>query len=275
MQTIGERLEEARKKRGLALRDISETTKIRTEYLRAMEENSMDIPLPEIYRRGFLKSYARFLKLDAEGIAQEYDDLRAKGQISKASREPVRKTLGTFSLTGHDPNLRAAQSRVDMTHESDHADAAPAHGTLPFSQQQIIKAIYIAGGFAAIALLIWIISSVFSGKQDPATPTDSQVQDYKDSIEIKALRDATYKITFYDEDGLRSARPVESGVIIGNNIKKIPFTGYIELEIGRAADVHLRIKSMGQGYFTVTSSFIRPSGDSKPIPLPKAIPSTR
>lgn len=275
MQTIGERLEEARKKRGLALRDISEATKIRTEYLRAMEENSMDIPLPEIYRRGFLKSYARFLKLDADGLAQEYDDLRAKGQISKASREPVRKTLGTFSLTGHDPNLRAVQGRMDMTHEPDHADTAPAHGHLPFSQQQIIKAIYIAGGFVAIALLVWIISSVFSGKQDPATPTISMGQDYKDALEIKALRDTTYTVTFYNEDGTPSARPTETGAVFANNTRTIPFTGYIELQLTRATEVHLRIKSMGQGYFTVTHTFIRPSGDSKPIPLPKAIPSAR
>ena len=36
MQTIGERLEEARKKRGLSLREAAEATKIRGDYLQKL-----------------------------------------------------------------------------------------------------------------------------------------------------------------------------------------------------------------------------------------------
>ncbi|MEX0330519.1 MAG: RodZ domain-containing protein [Puniceicoccaceae bacterium] len=70
---IGERLEEGRKRKGVSIREAAEATKIRGDYLLAMEDNSFDIPLPQIYVRGFLKNYARYLKLDPNKILTDYD----------------------------------------------------------------------------------------------------------------------------------------------------------------------------------------------------------
>lgn len=72
-QTIGESLEEARKRRGISLREAAEATKIRSDYLLSLENNAQDIDLPEVYRRGFLRIYAKYLKLDPEKILTDYD----------------------------------------------------------------------------------------------------------------------------------------------------------------------------------------------------------
>lgn len=72
MQTIGERLEEARKRKGISLREAAEATKIRSDFLSSIEQNKFDFDLPEIYKRGFLKNYARYLKLDVEKILTDY-----------------------------------------------------------------------------------------------------------------------------------------------------------------------------------------------------------
>ena len=61
MQTIGERLEEARKRKGISIREAAEATKIRGDYLHKYESNQFDIKLPEIYVRGFLRTYANYL----------------------------------------------------------------------------------------------------------------------------------------------------------------------------------------------------------------------
>lgn len=73
MQSIGERLEEARKRKGISLREAAEGTKIRSDFLGYIEQNKMDFDLPEIYKRGFLKNYARYLKLDVEKIMTDYN----------------------------------------------------------------------------------------------------------------------------------------------------------------------------------------------------------
>jgi transcriptional regulator with XRE-family HTH domain len=73
MQTIGERLEEARKRKGISLREAAEATKIRGDFLASIEDNKFDFDLPDIYKRGFLKIYARYLKLDVEKILTDYN----------------------------------------------------------------------------------------------------------------------------------------------------------------------------------------------------------
>ena len=73
MQTIGERLEEARKRKGISLREAAEITKIRSDFLGYLEQNKFDFDLPEIYRRGFIKNYARYLKLDPEKLLTDYN----------------------------------------------------------------------------------------------------------------------------------------------------------------------------------------------------------
>ncbi len=82
---IGERLEEARKRKGVSIREVAEATKIRGDYLLAMEDNSFEIPLPDIYIRGFLKNYARFLQLDTSKVMTDYE----AHVLGKANRPPV------------------------------------------------------------------------------------------------------------------------------------------------------------------------------------------
>lgn len=73
MQSIGQRLEEARNSKGISLREAAEATKIRSDFLGYFEQNKFEYDLPQIYRRGFLKNYARFLQLDPEKIITDYD----------------------------------------------------------------------------------------------------------------------------------------------------------------------------------------------------------
>ncbi|MBE2212314.1 MAG: helix-turn-helix domain-containing protein, partial [Opitutaceae bacterium] len=73
MQSIGERLEEARKRRGISVREASEATKIRGDFLLSFENNQFDVGLPEIYVRGFLRNYGSFLKIDSEKLATDYN----------------------------------------------------------------------------------------------------------------------------------------------------------------------------------------------------------
>jgi len=72
MQTIGERLEDARKKRGISIREAAEATKIRGEYLQKFEGNQFEIGLTDIYTRGFLRGYSNFLRLPTDRLLSDY-----------------------------------------------------------------------------------------------------------------------------------------------------------------------------------------------------------
>lgn len=69
---VGHALREARIRRGIELSEVEQVTKIRTSYLRAMEEERWELLPGAPYVRGFLSTYARFLGLDGEALVEEY-----------------------------------------------------------------------------------------------------------------------------------------------------------------------------------------------------------
>lgn len=88
MSTIGERLSEARKNFGIDLRSAAEATKIRSDFLAALEENKPDrISLADVYKVGFLRIYAKYLKLDADRLVAEFRTaLSFQGTPARGSR---------------------------------------------------------------------------------------------------------------------------------------------------------------------------------------------
>jgi len=69
---IGDRLREARENKDLTLEQAQEGTRIRRAFLQALEEERFDQLPADVYARGFLRNYARFLGLDPEPLLKAY-----------------------------------------------------------------------------------------------------------------------------------------------------------------------------------------------------------
>lgn len=69
---IGAELTAARERAGLDLATVAERTKIRSRYLEALEAERWDELPSRAYGKGFLRTYAELLGLDAETMADEY-----------------------------------------------------------------------------------------------------------------------------------------------------------------------------------------------------------
>jgi cytoskeleton protein RodZ len=69
---IGAALQQERERQGLSLEDVEQRTKIRTRYLRALENEDWDIIPGPTYVRGFLRTYAEALGLDPEELVDDY-----------------------------------------------------------------------------------------------------------------------------------------------------------------------------------------------------------
>ncbi len=71
MQTIGDRLRQARERLGLTLEEAERTTRIRSQHLAALEQDNFDHLPSQVQVRGFLRNYADYLGLDSERLLRE------------------------------------------------------------------------------------------------------------------------------------------------------------------------------------------------------------
>ncbi len=69
---IGKSLADARRRAGLDLRAVEAQTKIRLKYISALEDEDWDALPSSAYAKGFLRTYAELLGLDAERLVDEY-----------------------------------------------------------------------------------------------------------------------------------------------------------------------------------------------------------
>ncbi|MDD3180223.1 MAG: helix-turn-helix domain-containing protein [Opitutaceae bacterium] len=146
MQTIGERLEEARKRKGISIREAAEATKIRGDYLQKFEGNTFDVELPPLYLRGFLRTYARYLGIDAERILQDFDTLIA--DQGKAVRREAREIYGRVEVSegsGH-----------HAPEQAEHAEPAPS------ARPSVDQMALIKYGLIGLTALVAVLAILFA-----------------------------------------------------------------------------------------------------------------
>jgi len=82
--SFGAQLKQEREKQGLTLDQISQSTKIGTRMLRALEEEHFDQLPGGIFNKGFIRAYARCLHMDEEQAIAEY--MAATGTSTPATQ---------------------------------------------------------------------------------------------------------------------------------------------------------------------------------------------
>jgi len=89
MLSVGEILQQQRINKGLTLQQIEKYTKIREQFLKAVEENNWNFFTSKIYIKGIIKNYSRFLDLDENKMLaffrREYEkkeDIKFKRKVS-------------------------------------------------------------------------------------------------------------------------------------------------------------------------------------------------
>ena len=72
---VGATLSAARKRRKIRLSDVEEATKIRSRFLRAIENEEWDVLPGAAYARSFIRTYADFLGLDGARLAEQHGEI--------------------------------------------------------------------------------------------------------------------------------------------------------------------------------------------------------
>ncbi|MGB9779735.1 helix-turn-helix domain-containing protein [Caldanaerobacter sp.] len=97
MNELGEFLKSERLKRGMTLEEIQEITKIRTRYLKAIEDGDFSVMPAMVYAKGFVKSYAEALGLDGNEIVKKYEHLFKEKEEDVVKVKSYKKTSFDFS----------------------------------------------------------------------------------------------------------------------------------------------------------------------------------
>jgi len=209
MQTLGERLEEARKRKGISIREAAEATKIRGDYLQKFEANTFDFDLPPLYVRGFLRTYVRFLELDAQRLVAEFDSLAA--DAGRAPRRESRENFGRVDFGGG--SGESAES----------SGGSSGGGIDPVT----LKYALFGGGVVVLVLIIWLVISLFTGgdskpaKQRAEAPAQTTQQAANGPVQPENLGTAqTLVFTAIDATRVKIVRDVDKSVVYDGKLER-------------------------------------------------------
>ena len=89
---LGNTLREERERQKLSLEDIEQGTSIRALYIEAIENGEYDKLPGEVYTRGFIKNYAKFLGLDGDEFSKKFN-AEIHGAPPPVSENPAEKIV--------------------------------------------------------------------------------------------------------------------------------------------------------------------------------------
>jgi cytoskeletal protein RodZ len=113
VSALGEEFRVAREARGLSLSDVAERLHIRSVYLAAIEDEDWHVIGAPVYVRGFMRTYARFLGLDAEAAVARFSAAVPPGTPAASSpRTPAPAPSEKMTAERSTPSLAAVLSVV-------------------------------------------------------------------------------------------------------------------------------------------------------------------
>ena len=261
MQTIGERLEEARKKKGLSLREAAEATKIRSDYLQQFEGNQFDIGLTEIYSRGFLRSYAAFLKLPADRILQDYTSLARPEARPRQSREIYgRLEVSTTNPVSDETSPATAEESTPAAPPPRPAPSRSRTGSsLPSGPDPAI--IFRYAKWAAVAVgalvLLLVINSLIPSSKPASPPPPATANPAAKAPTLGLVAENPVQVTVRKKNPDESEGEILfSGMLTTGESKRIPRPGALFIEASAAENLAIEISGksynlgqlLGKGY---------------------------
>jgi cytoskeleton protein RodZ len=245
MQNIGERLEEARKRKGISIREAAEATKVRGDYLHKFESNQFDINLPEIYIRGFLRTYANYLKLPSDKLVADYNAL---GLGDVKSRALNREIYGRMELSvasakdaAREPEGAATATSETKPEGKQASDGNPATFVPKGKAIYVDKALLLKGGALAIAavllilLLVWGINAITSsgprtadGAAGPAVDEPRIILIAMDTVSVTLVQESDGTVLF-------------QGTLVRNESRSFPKRGTLLLTASALENVEIEM----------------------------------
>lgn len=143
--TLGAYLRRERERRNLALRTISESTKVSVPLLQGLEADDISRWPGGIFRRAFVRSYAECVGLDPDDVFRRFEQ---QHQPAPASSDPVTTAAAVLASQSGHASVPAAQRSL-------HPPAATRARVLGTAGDLTVALILAFGSAAAGSRLLW------------------------------------------------------------------------------------------------------------------------
>ena len=90
MESIGEFFKQVREDKGLTIDNVASKTRIRTDFVKAMEEGNFAKLPDQVFARGFVRSYARSLGLDEDDAIHRFTQSAGAYYDKQGERERLK-----------------------------------------------------------------------------------------------------------------------------------------------------------------------------------------
>jgi len=102
LETIGQKLEQARRTKGISIPEAGRATRILAKFIEAMESDNFGELSAPVYAKSFIRMYARYLGLEPQPLIDEYIEKHAP-QIRPALSDEMRQKLTITDQVASDP----------------------------------------------------------------------------------------------------------------------------------------------------------------------------
>jgi cytoskeletal protein RodZ len=124
-QTLGQRLKAEREEQRLTLEKVFEATRIRVQYLQALEDDDFSVMPSPVQARGYLRNYAEYLGFDVDQMLQELRETNAQ--------PPNGEVIGPA-----DPSAATEQQETVVQHEPSTDQSVRSLTETPFVEEPAI-----------------------------------------------------------------------------------------------------------------------------------------
>ncbi len=158
MESIGQTLRQSREESGLTIKQVSDKTKIRPQFISSIENDEFNV-LPGVYAKSFIKTYAIFLHFGEEEITEMINIFNSKMK-----------------------DFRSTKKSSNNIVESPYGDLRKKEKIAKYSQKTIIN--YIIYSTMAIALFALLYFALFTREENSANDNDINFTDTPDTAVI-------------------------------------------------------------------------------------------
>ncbi len=157
---LGDLLRQTREQKNLSLNDVEQGTNIRKSYIKAIEDGNYEKLPGEVFLKGFIKAYGRFLGLDGKALIDQYKEEKnstySDSKINDTTTEESVSNIQQEKVTSADTTIKK-ENPIKKSPKS----TVPNIGSLNTNDQYLKT--QNSGNKRNIILLILIIVIIIGG----------------------------------------------------------------------------------------------------------------